>query len=350
MTIKARREGVIEHLRDYGVHFISEKDPLKVDDMRQLQAGLAKHTNMSGLKYESSISEYLAVASDIEIMKVNPVHVIVKTELHQRLWAYAKTKWSIPLTNGYGRRIRILVFDRQNDKLIGIVGLADPLIGLGARDEYIGWTKEQKLKRLYNCMTAYVLGAVPPYNKIMGAKLIALSLLWPSIRKLVYAKYKDTTPIISGERKVPYLVYIDTLGAFGKSAIYNRLLNWKFVGYTKGQSHIHITANGSWDSIKSLVPENVFRTYKYGSGPNWKLRILKAGLKELGFSEQMLGIGWRRGYYACPLASNWREFLKGEAKIPQYINFEREELIEYWKNRWIIPRYSSLVRNLGSCN
>jgi hypothetical protein len=64
----------------------------------------------------------------------------------------------------------------------------------------------------------------------------------------------------------------------------------------------------------------------------------------------MLGIGWRRGYYACPLASNWREFLKGEAKIPQYINFEREELIEYWKNRWIIPRYSSLVRNLGSCN
>ncbi len=74
-----------------------------------------------------------------------------------------------------------------------------------------------------------------------------------------------------------YLAYVDTLEAFGKSAIYTRLQNWEFVNYTKGQSHLHITANGSWDLIKQIVSEDAFETYEFGQGPNWKMRILRKG-------------------------------------------------------------------------
>jgi hypothetical protein len=119
-------------------------------------------------------------------------------------------------------------------------------------------------------------------------------------------------------------------------------MNWKFTGYTKGQSHIHITANGSWELIKQLVPENIFNTYKFGNGPNWKIRILKHGLREIGFSENMLSIGWKRGYYRCPLAENWQDFLIGNTDELIFKEYQESELVGYWYDRWILPRIDSI--------
>jgi hypothetical protein len=138
----------------------------------------------------------LAKSEEINILKINPYLEIVETQHQRKLWAYATSFWSIPVTSGYGRRIRFLVFDEQNNKLIGIFGLSDPVIGLGTRDRYIGWTKDQKLQRLYNCMTAYILGSVPPYNLVLGSKLIALCLMFPEVRKVFYHKYRDKISLI----------------------------------------------------------------------------------------------------------------------------------------------------------
>lgn len=340
------RQKILDQLENYGVHLDSETGSLLVDDMRQMQYELAKQTNARGLQFKDKVKDFFAQPEEIDILQTNPYLVVVETEKQNRIWAYASSFWSIPITNGYGRRVRFLVFDGHNDKLIGIVGLADPIIGLGARDSFVGWDKEQKGKRLYNCMTAYILGAVPPYNSILGAKLVALTLMFPEVRQIVYDKYKDTTPIISGEKKEPYLVYVDTLGAFGKSAIYTRLMNWEFIDYTKGQSHLHITANGSWEIIKQLVPKAVFKTYKYGQGPNWKMRVLRTGLKAIGFSEEMLSIGWRRGYYCCPLAENWQEYLLGESDVPVWKDYTKPNLVGYWKEKWVLPRIDRLRAKL----
>jgi hypothetical protein len=342
------RQKILDNLESYGVHFDVTTGRLVAPNLREMQNQLALQTNTRGLSYRNKVIDSFAKPNEINILKVNPYLIVVDSIRLNRIWSYACSFWSIPITNGYGRRIRILVIDRNNQKLIGIIGLADPIIGLGARDSFIGWSKEQKIKRLYNCMTAYILGAVPPYNLIFGSKLVALTTMFPQVRKIFYEKYKDTIPIISGNKKIPHLVYIDTLGAFGKSAIYTRLQNWKFVGYTKGQSHIHITANGSWDMIKQLVPESAFRTYKYGQGPNWKMRILKAGLKELGFSNDMLSIGWQRGYYSCPLAENWKEYLNGETNKIIWKSYTESELINYWREKWLIPRLDKLRDKLTS--
>ena len=95
------------------------------------------------------MQNFIAQPEDIDITKIFPYLVLVEQKSdHIRLWAYSISFWSIPVTVGYGRRIRYFVFDRQNDKLIGIFGLCDPVIGLGVRDNHIGWTKAQKKHRL----------------------------------------------------------------------------------------------------------------------------------------------------------------------------------------------------------
>lgn len=347
----ALKRKILKNLKDYGVVWNEKKHQVIVEDFREVQRKLAERTNLKGQEYKIKVQKYIAQPSDIDISKINPYLVTVESrDEHQRLWAYATSHWSVPVTVGYGRRIRYFVFDRQNDKLIGIVGLCDPVIGLGVRDdESIGWTKEQKTQRLYNCMTAYILGAIPPYNQVLGSKLVALTLMFPQVRKDFYQKYKNSPSIITGENKKPHLVYIDTLGAFGKSAIYNRLINWDFINYTKGQSHLHVTANGSWELIKQAVPEDAFETYKFGQGPNWKMRTLKVALRELGLPEDMLSIGWQRGYYRCTLAENWQEYLLGDTNRVTWKNFAQRDLIAYWHERWVAPRLEALQTNLELC-
>ena len=172
--------------------------------------------------------------------------------------------------------------------------------------------------------------------------------MFPEVREHFNEKYRDRVTTISKKRKKADLVYIDTLGAFGKSAIYTRLRNWEFIGYTKGESHLHITANGSWELFRRIVPAEVYSTYSFGKGPNWKLRVLKAGLHALGLSDNILGIGWKRAYYRCPLATNWREYLLGDTDVPQWLDTTPESILDYWRSRWLLPRESELQARLNT--
>jgi len=347
--IKRARRKILKNLRDYGVNWDNQNQklkPLDADGLRAMQKKLSQVTNLSGLKFEKQVKSHIAEPQEIDILKVEPYLVPVQDNYTSRVWSYALTHWSIPVSAGYGRRLRFLVFDKQNEKLIGVFGLCDPLIGSVIRDNFIGWTKEQKHERLYNCLTAYILGAVPPYNKILGSKLVALTAMFPQVREIFREKYKNNETVISKKRKLPELAFIDTYGAFEKSAIYTRLLNWKFVDYTQGQSHIHLTANGSWETITQFVPEERFKTYQYGKGSNWKLRTLKVGLQNLGFSEDILSIGWKRAYYVCPLVRNWREFLTMQDEKPDFLEYDAKFLVDEWRSRWISSRLETLKMKL----
>lgn len=343
------RRQLLENLAAYGIRWHEDSRELSVADYRNMQRKLALNTNAVDPEIAGKISHRIAKPELVDIHQIRPTLVPVSSRSieDRRLWAYAKSFWSVPITAGYGRRMRYFVIDESNNRLIGIIGLCDPVIGLKARDsDSVGWSRDQKERRLYNCLTAYVLGAIPPYNAVLGGKLVALSIMFPKIRKDFEAKYEDQISVISGLNKEAKLVYVDTLGAFGKSALYTRLLNWKFVGYTKGVSHLHITANGSWELIRELVPDEVYNTYKFGKGPNWKIRVLRHGLRELGLPEQLLGIGWQRAYYRCALADNWRKYLLGESDDVVSLQYTEEQLIEYWRRRWIEPRLSRLQLNL----
>lgn len=69
-------------------------------------------------------------------------------------------------------------------------------------------------------------------------------------------------------------------------------------------------------------------------------------MRELGLSEEMMSIGWQRGYYRCTLAENWREYLQGKAKRIKWKKFDKDDLMHLWKTRWVIPRLDNLREKL----
>jgi hypothetical protein len=112
------------------------------------------------------------------------------------LFRYVSLHWSIPVSKGYGRRLRFLVVDQANDKLIGIIGLGDPVIALAARDKWIGWDRNTRHERLRYVIDAFVLGAVPPYSYLLCGKLIALLAASSDVRSRFFNKHRKRHSLI----------------------------------------------------------------------------------------------------------------------------------------------------------
>jgi len=252
---------------------------------------------------------------------------------------------SVPLSNGFGRRIRCLIRDGQNGKLIGLLALADPVYNLSVRDQWIGWDQSAKKNRLTSVMDAYVLGAVPPYNFIMGGKLIAALLKSEDLTNLFNKKYKNYVGTISGESKKAKLALITVTSVFGKSSIYNRVqLSGERilypVGYSKGWGHFQFS-DKTVHCMRKLLTENSHKYAsgnKFGEGPNWKFRVIRKALSMVGMSEAIGIHGIQREVFACPLAINTKKVLQGTNKQLKYDLIPTSEISEKCLNRWILPR------------
>jgi len=348
-------EKLCKELEKFGFLLNKEGNLILLEDIRTVQVKLSKITNEKYKKLRKKVERYFAKdLSEIDPMNIKPRLELIPvnkndkdTRKKRAIFNYAKSFWSIPVSTGFGRRMDYILWDDNVEKVIGIFGLCDPVIGLGVRDNFIGWNKEIKEERLYNIMTAYILGAVPPYNQILGAKLVALSAISKEVIEDFYKRYNNKKTLIKGRKKTPYLVAIDTLGAFGKSAIYNRLRGWKFVGYTKGQSHLHLTLNGVYEILIEVIEKfgnkDILKRYKFGEGPNYKFRVISEGLKILGLNKKKFTIhSIKRGYYFAPLAENWREFLLMRTEEPKFIANSLEDNFLYWKERWLSKRLKTM--------
>ena len=120
------------------------------------------------------LKRYFASGHEIDPIKVQPELELIRSGTWQSaLFRLATLTWSIPVSTGFGRRMRYLVWDQHNEKLIGLMALGDPVFNLKARDNHIGWNAEARRERLVNVLDAYVLGAIPPYNSLLCGKLVA---------------------------------------------------------------------------------------------------------------------------------------------------------------------------------
>ena len=80
------------------------------------------------------------------------------------LFRIASLTWSVPVSTGFGRRLRYLVWDEHHERVVGLIALGDPVFNLSVRDNLIGWNVHDRAERLVGLLDAYVLGAVPPYE------------------------------------------------------------------------------------------------------------------------------------------------------------------------------------------
>ncbi len=306
------------------------------ENPREYMKKLAKEKNPPfNPKYE----RFFAKKEEIDPTKIEFELEEVSNDAASEIFRSGMSFWSVPISAGYGRRMRFIVWDRTHGKVFGIFGLCDPLIGLKIRDDYIGWNKKQRQQRLYNMMSVYILGAVPPYNELFGAKLVALAVGCKEVCQAFEEKYKGKKTIIRGREPMAKLVAVDTMAFFGKSLIYEGLPEWQFLGYTKGMTHVHL--NGLWEKCLELAKEMNARSLernKFGHGPNWKFRVLNEVFSRLGLSYEYFETGLEKGYYFRPLAAEWREFLKEETDQITYVNKTFEEYVEFWKNKYLRRR------------
>lgn len=145
------------------------------------------------------VNRYIIDGRELDLDGMDPVMRQVGCERDAELFRWVKFHWSIPVSSGYGRRLRYLVFNNSNNALIGIIGLGDPVYSLRARDTYIGWDKPTKARNLKHVMDAFVLGAVPPYSLVLGGKLVAALAASPTVRRDFEKKYANSKTRISGE-------------------------------------------------------------------------------------------------------------------------------------------------------
>ena len=291
--------------------------------------------------------EFFASGSDIRPEYISPVLEKIDAGTWQaELFRLASLTWSVPVSNGFGRRLRYLVWDNSNRKLIGLIAIGDPVFNLSVRDNLIGWDARDRSARLVNIMDAYVLGAVPPYNRLLAGKMVACLVRTQEIFDDFRHKYGDSSGIISGQKKNARLIAVTTSSSMGRSSVYNRLkldsvVYFKSIGYTGGWGHFHIPDRLFLELRNYLrrIEHPYADLNRFGAGPNWRLRTTRAALKKLGFNDNLLRHGIRREVFISFLMSEGVEYLrtgKGQPKLSALSSVDEVSLLAL--KRWILPR------------
>ncbi len=291
--------------------------------------------------------EHFALGEDIRPEEISPrLERVYAGTQQSELFRLASLTWSVPVSNGFGRRLRYLVWDDSNDKLIGLIAIGDPVFNLAVRDNLIGWSAQDRSARLVNLMDAYVLGALPPYNMLLAGKMVACLIRTCEIYKDFQAEYGDTTGIISGANKHARLVAVTTSSSMGRSSVYNRLKldgtqYFESLGYTEGWGHFHIPDKLFLELRSYLRKEGhpYADLHRFGEGPNWRLRTTRAALKELGLRDNILRHGIRREVFISFLVAEGAKMLltgKGQPDISNLLSVG--EVAELALERWVRPR------------
>lgn len=323
-----------------------DKDIIRGLHSRQRSDRLAQNRHFLN-KHYSELSRFFAAGSEVDPSSITPVLRRVRCDTFEsRLFRLAALTWSVPVSNGFGRRIRYLVWDQHNDKLIGLIAIGDPVFNLSVRDKLIGWNVRERGVRLVNVMDAYVLGAVAPYNQLLGGKLVACMVRSREVYNDFLNSYGDSQGIISGKRKKPRLLAVMTSSSLGRSSVYNRLkldgtLYFKSIGYTSGWGHFHIPDRLFLDLREFLreIDHPYADHHRYGQGPNWRLRTTRAALEKLGFRDDLLKHGIRREVFLSEFAANAVRILRtGRGRPDLRSLLPASEVANLALTRWVVPR------------
>ena len=348
------RGKILESLREQGFEIRGDAlvppDPTDKEGIRQLHAEAVRHriakAKPSLKRHEDRLLGFIAAGSEVVPNSICPRLVLVQSGSEaELLFRYVCLHWSIPVSAGYGRRLRFLVFDDSNGKLIGLFGLGDPVFSLGPRDQWIGWGSSQKKKRLQSVMDLFVLGAVPPYSQLLCGKLIALLATSREVQQAFRQKYHGKRSLISGKALDGRLALLTTISALGRSSLYNRLtyrgeLVFRSVGFTRGSGEFQFS-NGLYEDLRRLAVEHCQATAKHvrwGNGFRNRRELLRKVLPLIGLSRELVYHGVQREIFVAPLASNAAAFLRGESERLTSHDRAADDLFAWFRERWLLPR------------
>ena len=213
-----------------------------------------------------------------------------------------------------------------------------------------------------------VCGALPPYNALIGGKLVSLLAVSPTVVREYHKRYSGYASQIASSlagkpvHRRSNLVYVGTTSLYGSSSSqYNRLRLPRDVLHTRedivfrqlGRSRSFGTSHLSADSVKALVQlAEQSRTGArvnsiFGEGVNPKLRKIRDALNILDWpSDELLRHRRARLVYGVVLVDNLLPYLLGMDQEPRYL-FRRnvandiERISAWWHERWLRKRILS---------
>jgi hypothetical protein len=309
---------------------------------------LARTERMSGseefiLKSTPLIEKYLVDGEKIEIDKIDPQIVEVREgTLHEAIFKWWNLVWwSLPYERAYGRQMRFVVWDRYHNAPIGLIGLQSPILSWGVRDKKLGIAPDQRDYWVNQSMSAQRLGALPPYNYLLGGKLIASLMTTDVVRKRFAMKYEGKKTLLQGRHIPARLLFFTTTGAYGKSSVYNKIkidgeAISQFIGYTQGSGSFHIPNDLFEDFVKYMQKRHYDVKRGYGGGPSKKMRLINDTMDLLGISNGSEH-GIRRAVYLFPMVTNLEGVIQN-GEEPKWHRRSVKGISDYWKEHWAKPR------------
>lgn len=355
------RAAVLTHLREQGfvltdkglmMHVPRDKDAVRrLHDHAVKERRAAARPALSGI--EDRFVQRLLPSRDLDVAAIKPALRLIDTYKHPDapLWRWASLHWSVPVSAGYGRRLRFLVVDEgHDDAVMGLIGLGDPVFAMASRDRWVGWDHHRRRTALTGVMDAFVLGAVPPYRDVLAGKLVAMLAVSTEVREAFRDKFCDRTSFISERKADARLALITTTSALGRSSVYNRLrrpdgaLAFEPIGVTAGSGDFHLSGALYERLVRFVVatdPDGGTHRHKKWPGNTFRNRreVVIRALGALDLPDRELRThGIQRQVFAAPTASDTREYLRGEVDALCHTTLTAAETADHWSGRWAIPR------------
>jgi hypothetical protein len=190
-------------------------------------------------------------------------------------------------------------------------------------------------------MYAQRVGALPPYNELLGAKMVSLAITSNEVRECYRSKYDNAISLLEKRILPSNLFFVTTTSAYGKSSIYERITYndipvSRFIGFTSGAGTFHVPQELYKKILLFLSAEGINVKRGYGTGPSRKLGLINRAFEKLGIGNFTVH-NIKRGNYLFENVSNLAGVIHNHEK-PLWYNRPFEKLQKYWKDRWCIPR------------
>jgi hypothetical protein len=293
-----------------------------------------------------------------EIEELEPyVEIVEDDSAVSTKWTYLrKMIHTMSWTANPGRNVKIFIKDRKSGKLLGLVSLASDVTAMGVRDNYIGWTKEdkfQKGKLNYTTIASTIVCTQPLGYNFLGGKLTAMMTTVPEVREYWKRKYGQT------------LIAVGTTSLYGIHSQYNGIPHFKTLGESAGKIAIK-PDDEFYDPWHQWLKENRAEWYQIAitnerirnganmgtgegaSGPvsGIKQKILTQIFKECGIKISDYHHGFKRGVYFAQMYENGNEFLRSEIEETDLVMKKKfvdgVDYINNWWKRQAIKRYTTL--------
>ena len=221
-----------------------------------------------------------------------------------------------------------------------------------------------------NMMDIIVCGSIPPYNELLGGKLISILSCSPSVISDYTHRYENQISEIAsrmkGQRVVrdSRLVYLGTTSLYAVgSSQYNRIkvplsensnLEFRKMGITEGFGTVFFSKETTslFSKLLELQDGGKKINHVFGEGTSPRFRMISRGLSSIGIkAEAFLKHYSPRIVYSINLANNTNEYLLGFDQDVNYgydlnnsaiVEQKTQELIDYWYNRWLTKRLTTV--------